>query len=316
MKAMMRTFSLLQENVLPYLSQLLPLLTGKLVQASKNPSKPHFNHFLFETLSLSIRIACGKDPSAVAGFESSLFPVFQDILQQDVQEFVPYIFQLLSLMLECHSSPVPDPYMALFPCLLAPVLWERPGNIHPLVRLLQAFIERGFYIVQSILEHMSPDAVSQYIKQIFLLLFQRLQSSKTTKFVRGLLVFFSLYVYRYGAPALISTVDSIQTKMFGMVLERLVIAGYDSVPDDEHFVEIEDTPGYQTAYSQLIFAGKKEHDPFQGNIPDARLHLVRSLQKLSAACPGRLGPLISSSLQPAANNFLQRYFQMANVQLM
>lgn len=397
MKALMRTFSLLQENVLPYLSQLLPMLTDKLVQASKNPSKPHFNHFLFETLSLSIRIACGKDPSAVSGFESSLFPVFQDILQQDVQEFVPYIFQLLSLMLECHSSPVPDPYMALFPCLLAPVLWERPGNIHPLVRLLQAFIERGaaqilaadrlmgllgvfqkliaskandhegFYIVQSILEHMSTDAVGQYIKQIFLLLFQRLQSSKTTKFVRGLLVFFSIYVYRYGAPALISTVDGIQAKMFGMVLERLIIADVqkvtgqlerkicavgitkllteapalidgeyshfwgpllqalidlfelpedDSMPDDEHFVEIEDTPGYQTAYSQLIFAGKKEHDPFQGTIPDARLYLVQSLQKLSAAYPGRLAPLISSSLQPAANNFLQRYFQMANVQLM
>uniref|UniRef100_A0A023GFX0 Exportin-2 n=1 Tax=Amblyomma triste TaxID=251400 RepID=A0A023GFX0_AMBTT len=397
MKAVMRTFSLLQDNVLSYLSQLLPTLTAKLVQASKNPTKPHFNHFLFETLSLSIRIACGKDPSAVTSFENSLFPVFQDILQQDVQEFVPYVFQLLSLMLECHSSPVPDPYMALFPCLLAPVLWERPGNIHPLVRLLQAFIERGaaqimaadrlmgllgvfqkliasktndhegFYIVQSILEHMSADAVSQYIKQIFLLLFQRLQSSKTTKFVRGLLVFFCLYVHRYGAPALISTVDSIQAKMFGMVLERLVITDVqkvtgqlerkicavgitkllteapaliegeyaqfwgpllqalvdlfelpedDSVPDDEHFVEIEDTPGYQTAYSQLIFAGKKEQDPFKGAIPDARLHLVQSLQKLSTAYPGRLVPLINSSLQPAANNFLQRYFQMANVQLL
>lgn len=397
MKAVMRTFSLLQENVLPYLGQLLPMLTAKLVQASKNPSKPHFNHFLFEALSLSIRIACSKDPSAVSGFESSLFPAFQDILQQDVQEFVPYVFQLLSLMLECHSSPVPEPYMALFPCLLAPVLWERPGNIHPLVRLLQAFIERGasqilaadrlmgllgvfqkliaskandhegFYIVQSILQHMDTEAVSQYTKQIFLLLFQRLQSSKTTKFVRGLLVFFSLYAYRYGAPALISTVDSIQAKMFGMVLERLVIADVqkvtgqlerkicavgvtkllteapaliegeytnlwgpllqalidlfelpedDSVPDDEHFVEIEDTPGYQTAYSQLVFAGRREHDPFKGSIPDARLYLVQSLHKLSAAYPGRLAPLINTSLQPAANNFLQRYFQMASVQLL
>ena len=35
----------------------------------------------------------------------------------------------------------------------------------------------------------------------------------------------------------------------------------ESIPDDEHFIEIEDTPGYQTAYSQLIFAGKPEHDP-------------------------------------------------------
>lgn len=59
-------------------------------------------------------------------------------------EFVPYIFQILSLLLGQHKSgTIPDPYMVLFPCLLAPVLWERPGNIHPLVQLLQAFVRTG-----------------------------------------------------------------------------------------------------------------------------------------------------------------------------
>jgi exportin-2 (importin alpha re-exporter) len=33
--------------------------------------------------------------------------------------------------------------MELFQFLLIPVLWERPGNIHGLVRLLQAYISRG-----------------------------------------------------------------------------------------------------------------------------------------------------------------------------
>ena len=46
-------------------------------------------------------------------------------------------------MLEMQSSSVPEAYMALFPHLLLPILWERPGNIPPLVRLLQAFIEKG-----------------------------------------------------------------------------------------------------------------------------------------------------------------------------
>ena len=62
-----------------------------------------------------------------------------------MQEFVPYVFQILSLMLELRGGEgnVPEPYMALFPHLLVPVLWERPANIHPLVRLLQAFIQTG-----------------------------------------------------------------------------------------------------------------------------------------------------------------------------
>ena len=51
----MRTCSALQEAAIPHLGELLPTLTNILAQVSKNPSKPHFNHFLFETLALSIR---------------------------------------------------------------------------------------------------------------------------------------------------------------------------------------------------------------------------------------------------------------------
>ena len=135
MKAVMRSFSALQESVVPYLAHLLPPLTTKLTQAAKNPTRPHYNHYLFESLSLSIRIVCKTNPGAVASFEQVLFPVFEEILKTDVQEFVPYVFQIMSLMLELHSSgTVPDQYMAIFPFLLMPLLWERPGNIHPLVK--------------------------------------------------------------------------------------------------------------------------------------------------------------------------------------
>ena len=58
-------------------------------------------------------------------------------------EFIPYVFQIMSILLEIHTDQVPEMYMLLLPFLLAPVLWERPGNIPPLVRLLQAFIEKG-----------------------------------------------------------------------------------------------------------------------------------------------------------------------------
>lgn len=62
----------------------------------------------------------------------------------------------------------------------------------------------------------------------------------------------------------------------------------DSVPDDEHFIDIEDTPGYQTAFSQLAFAGKKEHDPIGEAVSNPKILLAQSLHKLSTACPGRV----------------------------
>lgn len=47
------------------------------------------------------------------------------------------------MLIELRSGQIPDTYLALFPHLLAPVLWERPGNIPPLVRLIQAYIHKA-----------------------------------------------------------------------------------------------------------------------------------------------------------------------------
>ncbi|XP_071743151.1 exportin-2 isoform X2 [Lepeophtheirus salmonis] len=395
MKCVMRSFSALQESVVPFLASLLPVLTQKLQQAAKNPTRPHYNHYLFESLSLSIRIVCKTQPTAVSNFEMVLFPVFQEILQQDVQEFVPYVFQILSLLLELHNnSSIPGPYMELFPFLLMPVLWERPANITPLVRLIQAYVSRGpqqiveankvegllgvfqkliaskstdhegFYLVQSMVEHLPPAVIGTYIKPIFTLLFQRLTSSKTTKFVKSFLVFMFLFVIKYDGMKLQETIDSIQSNMFSMVCQRLIVleiqkisgltekkiaaigitklltetpcllsGAYasnwptilnaliglfelpqdESIPDDEHFIEVEDTPGYQTAYSQLVFAGKRKVDPV-ASITDPKIHLAQSLQKLSASSPGVISPLIGQ-LEPQAQQFLQSYLQGAGVNL-
>lgn len=91
------------------------------------------------------RIVCQADASAVSSFEEVLFPVFQGILQQDIIEFMPYVFQMLSVLLEVRegTGPIPEPYWALFPCLLAPALWDRSGNVKPLIRLICAFIKQG-----------------------------------------------------------------------------------------------------------------------------------------------------------------------------
>lgn len=58
------------------------------------------------------------------------------------------------------------------------------------------------------------------------------------------------------------------------------------------FIFLCSKPGYQTAYSQLAFAGKKERDPFSGTIPDAKVYLAQSLQKLSSSEPGKVRPTV------------------------
>merc|ERR1712055_629369 len=70
----------------------------------------------------------------------------------------------------------------------------------------------------------------------------------------------------------------------------------ETIPDDEHFIEIEDTPGYQTAYSQLIFAGKPDHDPVAG-VGDPKAFLASSLFGLSTRHPGKIVGLVGGLQQ-------------------
>ena len=392
MKAILRSMSTMKDNLVPYSEILLKELSEKLAAVSLNPTKPHFNHYLFESICCIIRYT-GKADNKIQTFEGALFPIIENILVRDVSEFVPYVFQILSLMLELRPSPIPAPYMVIFPLLLTPALWERTGNVAALVRLLRAFIEKcpsiisseklpavlgvfqkliaskvndheGFYLIETLVENIKPVDLAPFIKNVFVLLFQRLQSSKTTKYVKGLLVFFSLYAGKFGGVALVDLIDSIQPKLFGMVVEKLFILDVqkvggqlerricavgitklltetpamlvepyvllwapllqtliklfelpedNTVPEDEHFVEIEDTPGYQASYSQLMFAGAKEHDPFATYAPDTKKHLVQCLHQLSSKHPGKVQSLISSGLSGDVLQYLQAYMQSANI---
>jgi len=400
MKAIMRTLSLLQDQAIAFMEHILNTIVTKMIEASGNPSKPNFNHYLFETLTLSIRIMCKANPKAVQVFEAQLFPPFQEILQKDVLEFHPYVFQVLSLLLEQHGEAgIPDTYMALYPFLLTPVLWDRPGNIPPLVRLLQAFVEKGsaqiiggdgsqlnsllgvfqklissktndhqgFYLLQSLITMITlSQLTAAHAKSIMILLFTRLSRSKTAKFVKSFLVFLNLFAVRYGGTELIELVDSVQPNMWVMVVDRLIsletqkVSGAvekkicsvgmtkllcETAPmspsgkyfaqfspvldasirllqlptdetdaDDEHFIDVEDTPGYQAAFCQLSMAGKKDFDPFKGAVPCPKTHLLTNLQKFSAQFPGKLLPAIQQ-MKPECQAALQEWIGTAGITL-
>lgn len=396
-RLLMRVCMVMQEKIEPYLDMIITKLIILLNSISKNPSKPNFNHYLFETFGVLIRSLCFANKSLIEKFESNLFPIFNYVLEQDITEFIPYAFQLLSLMLELHDQSIPNVYLELFPFLLMPVLWERPGYIPALVKLLQSYIKKAsdtivtekimpvlgvfqrliasktndhfaFYILNSLTEHLPSQVLSQYINQILYLLFQRLNSSKTTKLVKNMLVFMSLYMYKYGPNNLSNLVETLQNGMFLMVLEKLFIMDIQKVsgnmerkicavgvtkiisecsyllttenylkiwtsllenliglfelpedtstPDDEHFIDVEDTPGYQASYNQLFSANKKDiDDPFNGEIPNAKYFLVKNLENLSKSLPGKV-PSLLSQLTAQSQNHLGIYLKEANINLL
>ncbi|KAE8236506.1 hypothetical protein A4X06_0g9527 [Tilletia controversa] len=148
MKCAMRLIFTARSSIVPFYAPILDNLRAILVEIAKNPSNPKFSHYCFESGAALVRYAAADGNEGNLGaMEAQLFPPFTAILQGDVTEFVPYVFQLLAQMLELRANlggnSVPESYQVLLPPLLTPALWESKGNVPALVRLLRAFIAQG-----------------------------------------------------------------------------------------------------------------------------------------------------------------------------
>lgn len=254
MKGILKTIASLQSSVAPYLESVLSQTFVKLNEVCRNPTKPHFNHYLFETIALSIKIACDSNRESLPSFEQMIFPVANLILFQNIAEFTPYIFQILSQLLEYHViASVPVAYNQLFELFLTPDLWDKNANIQPMTRFLLAFIKRasdhiismgkmapllgvfqkliasknndhhGFAILRTITLHSPANIITQYLEEILRILFLRLTNTKTPQFASGLITFLCLFAYKFRPQSLVDAINSVQNGMFDMVIERLFL---------------------------------------------------------------------------------------------
>ena len=257
MKAVMRVISALGEGIKPLAGVCLERLSGMVMETCKNPRNPAFSHYLFESVAALLRHA--SDPALIGTFEQMLFPPFQHVLQQDVVEFAPYVFQLLSQMIEIHPGALPPAYMGIFPALLVPLLWDRQANVTPLVRLLEAYLRKapsevvsgghlqgvlgvfqklvssraqdhqGFFILNALVECLALPAWIDHLPAVWSILFSRLQSSKTVKFTKSLVVFTSLLAAKHGAITVSETMSKVQPGIFEMVLTGVVADAISSI---------------------------------------------------------------------------------------
>lgn len=247
MKCIMRVLGVAEisrEVAIPCINGLAAVL--KIV--CENPKNPVFNHYLFESVAVLIRRASERDPSLISAFEESLFPCLQLILARDISEFFPYAFQLLAQLVEL--TLVPDNYVEIFKILLLPESWKKSANVPALVRLLQAFLrksplemiqkerlesvlgifsrlvsspstdDQGFYVLNTVIENVAYDVIFPFVQQIWLILFNRLSSSKTVKFVKNLIIFMSLFLVKYGSQNLVDTINAVQPDLFRTILEQ------------------------------------------------------------------------------------------------
>ena len=248
MKCVTRALATCGKDVLPVVEIVLAKLTENLGRVAKNPQNPQFNHYLFEAIAVLIRNVCSVDANATSNFENLLFPPFQIVLQMDVDEFTPYVFQIMAQLLEYRpkEAGLGEADEQLFPPLMTAGLWER-GKVPALARLLEAYLrqagpsliqhtepilgifqkllllkvtqEHSFMILNAAVAYFPPGHLNNYSPTIFQLIFTRLQKQRQPKFISLVCSFFAIFIGKYGGQEFLAKVNGLQANMAAMVIK-------------------------------------------------------------------------------------------------
>ncbi|KIP01732.1 hypothetical protein PHLGIDRAFT_336871 [Phlebiopsis gigantea 11061_1 CR5-6] len=258
MKCIMRVIITARSSLVAEFQRILSRLVAILGVISKNPSNPNFDQYIFESISALIRFVVAARPDSLPVFEQALFGPMTIILQQDIEQYIPYVFQLLAQMLELHTSDVPVAYRDILPILLTPANWQQKGSIPGLVKLLKAFLARdarqmivtgqytavlaviqqrlipsklndgwGFELLQAVVQYIPPSDLKQYFRALVVTLLTRMQTSKTDNFTYYFVYFllFSMAIKVEGlAPDfVVGAVEEVQPGLWSQLLSNIVV---------------------------------------------------------------------------------------------
>lgn len=219
MKCIMRILLISEDSLNSSIIEILQELIKIIETISKNPSNPKFSHYTFESICIILKFHKNNIKNFYAILKNTLF----GILGQDIQEFIPYSFQILSFILENYPNNelLPVEYEQLIKPLCSPQVWEFKGNIPAVKRLLSAIIIfkptlfsdsenivpilgiyqklissrvndiLGFEFLECILINLRIENLKSFLNEIFVILLTRLKNFKTDKFVKRFIIFLS-----------------------------------------------------------------------------------------------------------------------------
>ncbi|KAF2002554.1 Cse1-domain-containing protein [Amniculicola lignicola CBS 123094] len=255
MKCTMRVLIFIRDGVLPFTDLVLTNLINITKVIRHNPSNPRFQYFLFESIGAVIRFA---GPSQGANLETVLYDPFASILQEDVQEFVPYVFQLFAALLEANpSGRLSDLYVALLDVIIKPAVWETRGNVPALARFLKAMIPRdvegiiardqiepilgifqklvsskahessAFELIETLITYIPLAVLERFFVTILQLMMTRLSSTGTENLRQKFICFYHFISARQekgmGADFFIAVTDKVQRDVFKQIYLTIIL---------------------------------------------------------------------------------------------
>uniref|UniRef100_A0A7S2WRA8 Importin N-terminal domain-containing protein n=1 Tax=Mucochytrium quahogii TaxID=96639 RepID=A0A7S2WRA8_9STRA len=240
---------------------ILGKLHAVLVRVCASPQNPKFIHYLFESIAALIRSSCKVNPALVEQFEQNLMPSFQEVLQREITELTPYVFQILAQLLELRPGGPSAGYLSLFPPLLRPDVWANRGNIPGLVRLLEAYMRTGaqqtvgsnpqqleallgvfqkllsakstanmsVHLLIGIVEFLPPDIYAKYLTTVFQLLLVRVTQLNSKAFAQAVVSFLSVLVGKHGPQPMQKGLEGVGPALYSQIIREVWIPAVSAI---------------------------------------------------------------------------------------
>ncbi|KAI1377309.1 putative mportin-alpha export receptor [Hypoxylon crocopeplum] len=255
MRCIMRVLIVMNTGILSFVDMVLDHLVGITNIIKANPSNPRFYYYHFEALGA---VVSWCSSSGISKLEDRLWEPFNTIITEDVNEFLPYVFQIFAKLLERNpSETLPSNFKALIPPLTMLTSWGTRGNVPALTRLLSAIIPRAsrsivaenyvqpilgifqyllsgkkteqsaFDVLESVIVSINRSVLEPYFKEILSLLFTKLQNSPSDSFKLRFTRFYHLVSAKMevglGADFFVSQVDLVQHNLFVQIYLSIIL---------------------------------------------------------------------------------------------
>ncbi|BAM42005.1 importin-alpha [Theileria orientalis strain Shintoku] len=193
-KCTMKIFLYLREDVRESGMLMIQIVISLIKMVTDNPVNPAYNHYLFESLSILLRLNLQTESYGLGQplekIEESLIPMLAMIIQQEMHPFIPYSLQVLCIMLK-FANKASTTYLQLLNHLLTIETWKVSiANAQGNIKLLVCFFEK-----HSIFESEINKNMEKILNIFHFCLVHRKLSTHSLDMINGIIRFLPLSYY-------------------------------------------------------------------------------------------------------------------------
>lgn len=238
------------------------LLLNDIVNAIVNDTyNPIFNHYMFELITVLVSLIYKSQRiEHIQQVESAIITTFARILQNFIHDFIPYIFQILSIIID-NSVVLQDIHVNILTNLYQLDIWKSSvGNANGIMCVLKSFFKKynlfqdiiksnmqelfniyyyclsnkkltmdSFQIIITIFVYLPIDAYLIFVKPLLVLLFNFVQQYKNDIIKIKVMHALSIFILKTNADIFVNTVEEIQTGLIMNVIRSLYMNILDKV---------------------------------------------------------------------------------------